>query len=437
LDFYFSAVNQDTAHATFIELTKQNLPLAIQIITGLKGIDTFKKSPIPIEHISNYLRFYNYFRDSFFTQLKQSTMPYADVPLGVILIKNRPNMFRGCTPSYPQEFVNVDDLNLIKQFHSGPISKALYQDLMPVGAYHIGGIHEFAEYPQKASYNHLIREVSTALSSRLLDETSTLDLLRERVYAILSDNPTIWMQGDDLPHEGYWKILGYNNIEGLGNAKISDLSKQVNDLLNKFSSKLRTRDNLYPSYFHRSNELFSVLFTLSQMKGDETLGHLKYSRDDLWRFHSEGFDTIIDDLYRLTPIIIDNYKLLFAANFPSFLDYSQFYKNIEKLVIVQVMRSSHSDFPALSYIVVPNIEKVPPIKIITTFQNNTLIERINFKSFYEEGYSLGRGDSGCGYFKLDTDIDGVRLDDPEAWVIQTRYPSRTPILDQVYSLISH
>jgi hypothetical protein len=245
------------------------------------------------------------------------------------------------------------------------------------------------------------------------------------------------VQGDDLPHERYWKILGYNSIEELGGAKISDLSKQVNDLLNKFSSKLKARDNLYPSYFHRSNELFSVLFTLSQMKSNETLGHLKYSRDDLWRFYSEGFDTIIDDLYRLVPIIIDNYKLLFAANFPSLIDYSQFLKNIEKLVVVQAMRSSHSDFPSLSYIVAPNIEKVPPLKIVTNFQNNSLIQRLNFKTLYGEGYSQGRGDGGCGYFKLSADIDGVHLDDPEAWVVKTRYPSRTPILDQVYSLISH
>lgn len=435
LDFYFSAVNQDIAHATLIELAKQNLPLFAQIITNLKSIDVFKKSPIPFQHISNYLQFYNYFRDSFFNQLKRSTMPYADVPLGVIFIGGHHQMFRGCTPIYSQSFISIDDQALVAQFITGPISDIVNHDLMPVGLFYIGGNHEFAEYPQKASFNHLIREVSTSLSSRLLDETSTRDLLQERVYSILSDNPSIWVQGDDLPHERYWKILGYSNIEDFGNAKISDLSKQVVDLLNKFSSKLKTRDNLYPSYFHRSNELFSVLFTLSQMKGDETLGHLKYSRDDLWRFHSEGFDTIINDLYRLIPIIIDNYKLLFAANFPSLIGYSQFHKNLEKLVIVEVERTS--GFPALSYIVTPNVEKVFPTKIITAFRNNSLIKRLNFNSLYGEGYSQGGGDSGCGYFRLNADIDGMHLDDPEAWVIQTQYPSRTPILDQVYSLISH
>jgi hypothetical protein len=87
--------------------------------------------------------------------------------------------------------------------------------------------------------------------------------------------------------------------------------------------------------------------------------------------------------------------------------------------------------------VTPNLEKVPPLKIVTNFQNNSLIQRLNFKTLYGEGYSQGRGDSGCGYFRLSTDIDGVPLVDPEAWVIQTRYPSRTPVLDQVYSLISH
>jgi hypothetical protein len=173
------------------------------------------------------------------------------------------------------------------------------------------------------------------------------------------------------------------------------------------------------------------------MNNNEILGHLKYSRDDLWKFHRGSFESIVDDLYQLLPIIIDNYKLLFTTNFPSLIGYSQFYKNIEKLVIVEVVRSSHSDFPALSYIVAPNIKKVPSIKVVTTFQNDRLIKKLNFKTLYGEGYSQGGGDSGCGYFKLDVDIDGVHLEDPEAWVIQTRYPSRTPILDQVYSLISH
>lgn len=437
LDFYFSVVDQNVAQATFVELTKQNFPLFIEIITGLKGIGHYKKSPIPLEHINNYLQFYNYFRDNFFNRLKHSTMPYTNGPLGVIFINDRPEMFRGCTSSYPQAFVNVEGQELIKQLFNGPISEELYQDLMPVGAYHLGGIHEFAEHPQKASFKHLIREISSSLADRLLGESGVRDILHERVYSILSDNPSIWVQGDDLPRECYWKMLGYNTLEDLGNAKISELSNQINDLLNKFSFKLKTRDSLYPSYFHRSGELFSTLFALSQMTGDETLGHLKYSRDDLWKFYRDGFDHIVYDLYQLIPIIIDNYKLLFEANFPSLINHSQFYKNIEKLAIVEVMRSSHSDFPSLSYIVTPNMERVPPVKIITAFPNTSLIQRLNFKSFQRKGYSQGRGDSGCGYFGLNLDIDGVHLNDPEAWVIQTRYPSRTPILDQVYSLISH
>ena len=49
-----------------------------------------------------------------------------------------------------------------------------------------------------------------------------------------------------------------------------------------------------------------------------------------------------------------------------------------------------------------------------------------------------KGSEGaCKHHALNADIDDVHLDDPEAWVIQTRYPSRTPVLDQVYSLISH
>lgn len=434
LEFYFSAVNQEVAHKTFIELSKQNFSVFIQMLTGLASIERLDKSPIPIDHIVNYLEFYNYLRDNFFSKVRHAIMPYANVPLGVLFIKDTPTRFRGCTPSNPQALVSVEDQELIKKLFSGPISNELSNALMPVGSHYIGGIHDFSKHPQRTSYKHLMRELSTALSNRLLNESSAKDLLRERIYSVLRYNPSMWIQGDDLPHERYWQLLGYDSIEEIGNTKVSSLLKQVNDLLNEFSSRLKTRDNLYPSYLHRSNDLFMVLFSLGQMNPDETLGHLRYSVDDLYSYHEGSFDSIITSLEQLLPIVIENYRMIFETNFPELISCSLLYNNIEKLVILEALRTGHSDFPTLSYILAPSLDEAPPTKIITAFKNSSLIEKLHYRSLHGGGYSIG---GNVGYFELDTEIDDVHIQEPEALVIRTRYPSRTPVLDQVYSLISN
>ena len=113
------------------------------------------KSPIPIEHITNYLEFYNFLRNKFFDRLSYATMPYEKMPLGVIFTGEVPVLFRACTPSFSQPIVRVEDEGLIGQLFNGPISRKLQDDLMPVEPFHIGGIHEFSEHPQGASYKHL------------------------------------------------------------------------------------------------------------------------------------------------------------------------------------------------------------------------------------------------------------------------------------------
>jgi hypothetical protein len=437
LDFCLAATGQKVAHKLLTELANQDFSVFARIITDLKSLENYKKSPIPFEHILYYLEFYNFLRDKFFGELSNSIMPYTKMPLGVIFIMDRPELFRACTQAYPQPIAKVSDKTVIQQLFNGPISKQLDQDLMPVGAYHIGGIHEFAEYPQKASYKHLLSEVSSALSNRLLNESSTRDILQERVYGVLLHGPSVWVSGDDLPHERYWKILGFDSIEELGNTKVSELSKRINDLLNRFNAHLKKRGNLYSSYLYRSNELFATLFALSLLDENSSLGLPQYSLDILWEHKGTKTETFIDEVKKLIPTIIKNYKLLFTKNFPSLAHYSHFLANVDKLSILEIRRlGGFSDFPAFSYIVCPNIDETIPTKVIITSYNQSLTDKLNFKSLYGEGYAHSM-DSGCGFIQLDTTIDKLHIHDPKAWVIKTRFPSRTPILDQVYSLISH
>jgi len=138
----------------------------------------------------------------------------------------------------------------------------------------------------------------------------------------------------------------------------------------------------------------------------------------------------------LLPYIIHNYKLLFSLNFPKLVEFSDFFTNIDKLAVVEIVRSSgFSDFLALSYIVCPSIVGNNTIKVFYTSEGHSLTEKLYFKSLWGEGYSVS-SDSGCGYIKLNMTIENEHIYEPQAQVIKTRFPSRTPIIDQTYSLIS-
>ncbi|HOF59870.1 MAG TPA: type I restriction enzyme HsdR N-terminal domain-containing protein [Candidatus Cloacimonadota bacterium] len=437
LEFYLTIASQDAVNELLKHLASQNLLLCTNIITELAGIKNYEKSPIPIEHISNYLEFYNFLRDNFFERLSYSIMPYSKMPLGVIFTGDVPVLFRACTSTVSQPIVRIDDKQLIKELFKGPISRKLQTDLMPVGSFHIGGIHEFSKHPQAASYKHLVSEIGSALSHKMLDESSAPEVLKERIYSILFYEPSIWLQGDDFPpHDHYWKLMGYKDIQEAEEAKIVDLLKQTDELINKIHSHLERRNSLYPSYLRRTNQLLAMYFALSKLNPEDHLGHPPYSIDKLWNYLRGPIDPFIDEVKNLIPYIIQNYKLLFSQNFPSLIQYSDFYSNIDKLAIVEIVRSSgFSDFLALSYIVCPSIVGNKTIKVIYTSEGHSLTEKLYFKSLWGEGYSVS-SDSGCGFIELNMTIENEHIYEPQAQVIKTRFPSRTPIIDQAYSLIS-
>ena len=234
------------------------------------------------------------------------------MPLGVIFIENSPVLFRACTPAYRHPIVRVDNKGLVEQLFKGPISRRLQNDLMPTGSFHIGGIHEFSQYPQDVSYKHLVREIGSALSHKMLDESTAQEILQERIYTTLFYKPSSWIQGDDLPQDHYWKLMGYENIQEAEDAKISDLIRRVNELITRFRSRMEKHDNLFTSYSLRFDQLFALHFALSLLNQDDHLGHPSYSNDKLWGYLRDQSEPFMEEVKKLIPCIIRNYKILFS-----------------------------------------------------------------------------------------------------------------------------
>jgi hypothetical protein len=241
---------------------------------------------------------------------------------------------------------------------------------------------------------------------------------------------------DPLPHERYWKLLNYDSIEQLENTSISELSNRVETLLKDFDRRSRQKDDLARIYFFRSAELLAVLYVLSQMDPTQSLGPLRYSRERLSPHFGHDIETIKKELQNLIPIIVENYKLIFATNFPSLIKYSVFFSNIDKLAIVEVINlRSLSEFPTLSYIVFPNIDRIVSTELVDSRYGQSITGRLKYPSL-QGTHEWGSVTGGYGYSPIDIILNGRRFYDPQSWTIKTPFYSRAAIMEQVYSLIS-
>lgn len=145
LEFFLVAVSQPIAHKFLMEYAKQDLPILFQILTELRSLENYKRISIPEEHILYYLEFYDFLRNKVFNELKDKVMPYSELPLGLIVVDNRPVKFRACTSAYPQPMIELVEKDHISQLFKGPMDLRLAQVLMPVGPFYLGGIHELSE----------------------------------------------------------------------------------------------------------------------------------------------------------------------------------------------------------------------------------------------------------------------------------------------------
>jgi hypothetical protein len=199
---------------------------------------------------------------------------------------------------------------------------------------------------------------------------------------------------------------------------------------------MKEKGDLSRIYSFRSRELFGALYALRQLNPGHSLGPLKYSRELLSPHGGHDIETIKKEIQSLIPVIAENYRLIFGENFPSLTKHSLLFSNIDKLAIVEVINlRSLSEFPTLSYVVFPNIDKSLPPRLVDSQYGQSITGNLKYpllQSTIEWGSVMG----GFGYSPIDITLDGERLYDPKAWVVKTRFSSRAAIIEQVYSLIS-
>lgn len=278
-------------------------------------------------------------------------------------------------------------------------------------------------------------EIIQGINSGALDETGSNDLLREKILDILTNYPSIWIQNDVLPQEPYWKILGFKNTHDLESAKPEKINNGIQILLLKL---ITTNKNINQSRINqtRVNDLIIASYSLTKMVSQKKLGKNRFIVDNLYSVLDKKF-LLTNTIYKLVSYLRVNLPILFKNNFPDLLPYSIFTNNLNKLRLIEVTRDEIlGDYISLSYVICPNNKNIYKPYILFNNFEKSISKELHYSSFFGEGYFF-TASGGCGFFKLDTVVCGRHLLDPKAWVIKTRFPSNTPLLDQVYQIIGY
>lgn len=285
--------------------------------------------------------------------------------------------------------------------------------------------------PQKVAWTMVVEEVTKLMSEQFLNESSTPEILQEKIYELLFRCPSIWLEGSPRGH--YWEYLGYHDEDEVYSTSLTELHDKVSDLIKSFASTFHKTDSesLRRWYDVCLQDLFVLRFYLEQLKHSRAcLLPPRFSLDELYSYmKSHGYEQVLEHIATFLPHILESYKVMVKHNFPSLETSFPFYRHQGARLIVEISQPEHTDFLHVLYLLLPSSPAQEPPQILFSTPKGSLVERAKLH-VRSAGNLFGVGE-------VELEIDSKTVIEPHAIFTRTRYPSHTPITDQVYQLITN
>ena len=191
-------------------------------------------------------------------------------------------------------------------------------------------------------------------------------------------------------------------------------------------------------YLTQSLTLRRVHYWLDLLKTTKSrLESPKTAVEDLFGYlHSHDFSSTIQGLSDLIADILDAYRTMILTNFSRISERFTFLKLLDRPMLLEVTHdSSQGDFLTLTYALLPSVD-LPQTPLIYSCPANESIANV---SLTKKTLTGTRQQSAIGAkfgrTNVSRQIGNVQIIEPNAAIICTRFPSRRPILDQVYQLV--
>ena len=261
IDFYLMVIDQGES-GLLTEVALTNLEIFIGILNvdhgsspldiTVQSSDDQEQSHKLVERLARYAEAYSKISRHYFPNLCPKIVPYTKDPVGVWVSEGSVKyQFRSITTEYPQRVVVVHP-DITAGLLLGSIHPQFERELgNPAGVIQVGMPDLIRQLPQKVAWERLVEQIAMLFGKGALDESSTPDILQERIQELLFYKPNIWSEDGNKADMNYQK-LGFKMEESVYDASTDELYQRANLPLDKHYQELQRLSTEDPTLIMRS-----------------------------------------------------------------------------------------------------------------------------------------------------------------------------------------
>lgn len=458
IDFYLRVIDRgETRLLTDIGL--HDIHFFVGLIDALKlksSVLTFssgeEQQNAITSHLEQYVVAYSDLSRRYFLEQSEKIVPYRKGEVG-LWISGPMYQFRVRTQAYPQPVV-VLSKEIAEALWNHRVPPEVYTELQPGGDIHLDlGMSSLVDdLPQKMAWNSIRSQIARLFVNRCLDETASPEMMQERAWHILKEEPHIFLEG--VPITGkYWQVLGFQKIEEVQTASIDELMLRTHNQIQRYMNELvpliqqHSNDNpgvrWYVIHIRLLRRLYYALRWLSTKRHHIELP--AYTTHDFFDYLRTGdLMPVVKRIEQLLPSILEGYVSLIQKNFSQFANRLSFFRYSNATMLVEVARepsypSFRNDFLRIAYVVLPTTN-LPTKYLVYSSDEEGSVAHIPFIQTTIQGWTTktsGLQGARFGQAPLSLTIGDIHVEEPTAYFCFTRFPSHHPIIDQVYQLLGN
>ncbi len=417
IEFYLTSIDMGIT-SVLTELANKDLSEFTQLLTAanlhkvsISHIPIDKRKEALLKRFEEFALTYSTILHQHLFEIRERIEPYTKGKVG-IWINSTANIYqlRGRTEKFPEPVITLT-AEEVSQVCKGNAPLQFLRDLQGEGSIHIHfqGPHELEDnLPQKLAWERIEKQIAKLLENRFLDEASSPQILQERIWEILLRQVQVEYRVS-IP---LWQQLGFKSVADIQATKIEEIIALI--------TPLQYREIHHLKYYLYLLSGLQLNLELPKVTDDEIFAYLNQHNADL----------TIELLQKLLPDILGAYFSLAQRNFPTLCKRLSLFTNSNILVEIY-QDSDHGDFLRLRYILLPNNSFQPKYFIRFSPKKSVPLRRKSLKGMSElQMYSVGYGKGN-----FNDEVNGIKINEIDVPIYVTKFPSKTPILDQAYQLI--
>lgn len=439
--FYLTAIDHGKT-PLLEEFATSDLPLFVQITEEVQprapagGWWDAQEQSLYIERL---VRSYSSLSRRYFPDLVTRMEPGQPGEVGALLLDG-PYMLRIRTPEFPEPLTTLDEPQ--KASLRNPTSRSkLLQELKVGRTVYSDWPDQARFFPQRVAWDWVRKAVSGVIIFRMLDESSAPALPRERVWELLTEQP-ITIVGCP-PVSPFWQEMGFTDLSAVGSAPLVELVQRSADLVARFAGETAASSpQCVRSLALLVRDALRLRHSLRLLaRAGSPLEEPAFSLDEYFGYLTgKGIESATRIIDALLPTILASYRALMDANLSAASELFSFYTLRDASLLVQVSinpygERSRSDFLTICYVLLPTVE-LPGKRLVYTCEGKDSLALVPTERWVLGDLHTSWG-SRFGRARVVLDIGGLHIDEPNAYLNITKYPSHHPVLDQVYQLIGN